>query len=739
MGMNGQGSGKTARKARIVYVIVVVVIFVLMLFNMTGQNSMRFNVGKSEMFVMNGTEEWTLCNPGMPLRKGQQYSITLDFQDTPDGALVAVCSNNRGRLTNITAVNNNRTHISFTQNENDEFVQFAVYGGANLKSVNIKSNGLLNTDAIFGAIMFLLFAVMIYQMRFSDLGSRGEYKTAFLLVLLGLSASASSFMEYGSEHLHDIHFHLVRIDSIAQGLLNGQFPVRNYGFMNSGYGSATGILYPDLFLYIPAALKLLGVSTSCAYTSFLAIINIAAAFAAYYSVKTITKSSYAAWIAAVIYTFCSWRMENVMLRAAIGEALGMVFFPIIIAGMYHVLKGDKKKWYILAIGMTGMVNSHILSLFVAAVLCVVLCCVFFKDAVKKDALKAFSKAAAVTILLSVWFVVPFLDMLSEDLSMLSSESGFLDPSYQIIPSQLFNVFNLGMGGTDNVPIGGQMGKSLGVGITVMLFASAAYFIFRKNKKMENEGFMAVLFFAGLMTVWMATTYFPWTALYKITIIKKLVGSIQFSWRFLSVACSIICITGAAATAYFFKNSRYEKEVFVLLLSVSLLSAALYTGSYLSYTQTQQKNTEYNWSQEDYSYTNTNAAGYRANLYESDEFDVISAEKKGLEINMEVEPKVISEGTVRVPLSYYPGFSVRDANGNELEYVKSYNNVLAVVLPAGYSGAVEIRYTGNPAWRISDIISLLSIIGLAVYLIFRKKNKASGRKRKSAKAVETETY
>ena len=51
---------------------------------------------------------------------------------------------------------------------------------------------------------------------------------------------------------HDTFFHLTRVRNLAQGLREGSFPVRVAGYTYRGYGAATSVFYPELFLYAPA-------------------------------------------------------------------------------------------------------------------------------------------------------------------------------------------------------------------------------------------------------------------------------------------------------------------------------------------------------------------------------------------------------------------------------------------------------------------------------------------------------
>ena len=82
---------------------------------------------------------------------------------------------------------------------------------------------------------------------------------------------------------HDMNFQLYRIEGIKDGLLSGQFPVRIHPTHANGYGYATPVLYPELFLYIPAVFRLMGMSVVGSFQLFLLLINTATAFIMYLS------------------------------------------------------------------------------------------------------------------------------------------------------------------------------------------------------------------------------------------------------------------------------------------------------------------------------------------------------------------------------------------------------------------------------------------------------------------------
>ncbi|MFQ9291063.1 MAG: hypothetical protein ACLR3O_01210 [Streptococcus sp.] len=60
-------------------------------------------------------------------------------------------------------------------------------------------------------------------------------------------------------------------------------------------------------------------------------------------------------------------MHNSYYRAAVGETLAMIFLPLVFVGVRLITFGDYKKWWILTLGMLGLVYSHVLSVLLASV------------------------------------------------------------------------------------------------------------------------------------------------------------------------------------------------------------------------------------------------------------------------------------------------------------------------------------------------------------------------------------
>ena len=128
-------------------------------------------------------------------------------------------------------------------------------------------------------------------------------------------------------------------------------------------------IYPELFLYIPALLRNLGVSLAASVRVFELLINLATASVCYFSARSALGSRRIALGATMLYTLCSYRISNMYVRATMGESLAMIFFPLLLLAVYEVLVRDEKRWPLLALSMTGIVLSHLLSALFAVVLC----------------------------------------------------------------------------------------------------------------------------------------------------------------------------------------------------------------------------------------------------------------------------------------------------------------------------------------------------------------------------------
>ena len=142
-----------------------------------------------------------------------------------------------------------------------------------------------------------------------------------------------------------------------------------------GIGLGVNYFYPFLTYYPFFVLYRLSHSVFLGYYIYQYLLTIITFLIAYYSVSNImvienkeNKKDFAGLLFATLYTFSLYRLDNIVIRFATGEFIAYAFIPLVFYGLYNILKGDYRKWYILSIGMALVAYSHLISLLLTALL-----------------------------------------------------------------------------------------------------------------------------------------------------------------------------------------------------------------------------------------------------------------------------------------------------------------------------------------------------------------------------------
>ncbi len=600
--------------------------------------------------------------------------------------------------------------------------------GAELKRLIVKGHGAIFNDRYFLALVLLFALLWLLYVKYGKHKDNIDAYMPVFLVCVALTSSYMFFTHYLSFG-HDTLFHLERIEGIKEGLQAGQFPVRIQPRQINGYGYSVSLYYPDLFLYFPAILRLCGVSLVMAYQSLWVAASIATALITYYSVKGITKSRYSASAAAIIYTTCTWRIFNICIRGAMGEGLAMVFFPLFIYGVYEIIWGDKK-WWILALSATFILQSHIISTVVCAIFGIIIFAVFARRLTKDRRWEALLKAFGIILLLNAWFLLAFVTTYCGfDINStfdLSKETEFPDQS--VLPAQLFNMLNTStaMGKPFLAGVSGSLSLSPGIGVCICLAISAAYFSFPAEKRRtKTNGFMPALFVIGIMFLVMSTSLFPWRWLANnIGALNALGNIIQFPWRFLAIASAIICVVGAWVIGM---HRNGKAMVFLVIVSMFCALSVVITGSAALSKGMDLKKGTYPLKEDNvfvsYDYIpaalDTNAS-FDCNEYKtsSGSFGVKEYKKSGTNISVELSKAPGSnDAWIEVPLIYYWGYKATDGAGQKLNVVQGDNGLVKIMLKPD-SGSVRLKYSGTWFYRLGDIITLMTLLGLLAVIIIK---------------------
>lgn len=606
--------------------------------------------------------------------------------------------------------------------------------------------------ALFAAIDWLLLVVTrrvalpwrTLQARYSALAILGLVAVACLPLGLG-------YITYG----HDLTVHLTRIEGLKAGLLAGQFPVRMNPDIVSGKGYPFSLMYADLLLYPAAILRILGFSLQTVYKLYLAGITLATALVTRYVLRRMFNNETVALAGTALYLLAPYRLTNVYVRASVGEYSAMVFLPLVIYGLwriyrqYNAEKAEPWCWVSLAIGFTGLLQTHLLTSVMTGFLTAIFCIVYAKRTFRRPVLLSLCKAAGVAVVWNLWFLVPLAQYMIQGVCHIA---GRYDASYlqdsAVMLGQMFMLFGKGTGTAQSIALGmdGEMslalGTALGLGVLALAAALMDPAVRESNRPAMRISVWALAF--GALCVWMASDLFPWYDVFLsdnplVKAFSSLLGKLQFAWRFLSPASLLLTFCAAGALALFWNKRReLARQMAVVLVLLTLIPAgylmydsctnsAVITymslgsiGADRSIKEEQLAGGEY--LPYDLSDELSPAQFNDTNFYFDEGVEAESYYRGQLSVSFTATNTNDGESTVVVPLFAYPGYEITDTAGTAR--LSRQDGYLTVVLPAGYSGTVTVRWAGFWFWRVADVISLAGIAATVVFRLRRRRPAAT---------------
>lgn len=691
-----------------------------------------------------------LTTPPLELDKGV-YQILINYNTDREGNTVQVSSEELNSLEFHCppvelnpALHSTTLTLDISRHADDVTISssFQGEGYLSITGVSIHETSSHYKKNLFYAVVLCAFFALIYKFSQSELKTKRVMLALTGIFLVSCYPLYSDYLVVG----HDIPFHLLRIEGIKTGLSQGVFPVRIHPVWAKDYGYAVGVFYGDAALYFPAFLRLLGFSIQTAYKYFVAAINLGTILIAYFSFRRMFKSSNIGVVGALAYSLSLYRLADVYTRASVGEYTAMMFLPLVFLGFYLIFQETKKgNWWkhsiVVALGLTGLIQSHILSCEMVLVFIILICIISIRKVCKKYTFASLATGAGLTALMNIGFLVPLLDMYQSDL-YINSENwvGSSDGTIQsagMFPLQLFSLFQQNYGGSFDVS-GGVVGEvSFNVGILLIIgFFAFAYLLLCHTKECKGDKNFrpaVICFLFGGLTLWMSSCYFPWDAIASSNdLLNKLVVSLEFPWRFLSLACvflTFVCCFAYQQLAKVISTNAYSAVVAacVALLAINCgwyFYDYYYNGEPYRVYETHQLNSMQMYSY-DYLPAETSPENIIVNQIIPQGVTMDSYQKIGTKILCHVVAED-NGGTIDFPLNYYKYYQCQDIDtGASLEVASGYNGMVQVTFPAGYSGNVQVSWEDPTLWTISQIISVLILVlslALPVYQAVRKRGK-----------------
>lgn len=619
----------------------------------------------------------------------------------------------------------------FTLSKDAKQLQIRVnYGGTGdvkIQSLEIEPHTRFYTDTYFIIVVFMLVNGLGCLYLKKGRGYLTQEKIIDYSIILGVALLATSpMMQTYLYNGDDLCYHLARLEGLKDGILDGQIPVNILpdGLRGNGYLNA---MYPYLFLYIGAFLRICRVSLALSYKVIVFCANLGSAFCAYVAMKSMTKSRRSVILAVVLYTLMPYRFTNIFSRGDLGETLALVFWPLVIAGLYHVVMGDRKKWYFLVIGFTGALQSHILSAAFVAAFCVVTALLYCGRILRERRYQEIGKAAGLSLLLNAWYLAPFLyyyfgENIAKDVLRWS---GYFEQS--INPSNLTQ--SLSLYNKQYFSLGMALFGCIGIGVIYLLYE-------RRGRMTQQEGFLLYLLVFGSVLTFMITGYFPNRVLMENGVFENIATMLQFPWRFLGPASACFVFVGAIGISRSEIIKPYRNYVFTLLVGLNLLVIVSMPtdNNHMPYDNAQAVASKGHESKlitnigifypHEWRLDGASDDKLTTSVVVSDMNHVMvrDYQKKGTKAAV-VYTADSSECYIELPILSYRGYRASDENGDAVEIGRGVGARMRFMVQGdGMEHRIYVRYGPVAGFVIANLVSAMTIAGCIWYMFRKRKDK-----------------
>ena len=572
------------------------------------------------------------------------------------------------------------------------------------------------------------------------LTNRRENAVIIIMLLIIVFIASLPAFRNGVYNGFDLWFHMGRIESIATELSNGQFPVRyeTESWYGNGYISTT--MYGNILLYIPAILHQLGLATYKCYNIYVILTNLVGTCIAMYSFTRIFRDKRWGLIATEAYMLAGYYISNIYVRAALGEYTATIFIPLVVYGLYRILyentdKGIVAKTIPLVLGVTGLIQTHILTTYMVAMMTLVFLLVFIKDTWKH--IKELVISLLMIITLNAFFLVPFLDSyLSYEFRAEQTSVGTNIQKYGLYLDQILGLFPEGHGGRTEWSSQGEESGRIGIVMVIflllMLFLVIASKRYITDEKRESFKRISCIFGIGILAAWLSSAFFPWDIFSGDNFISNIMRGVQYPSRYMVIQTIAWTICGTYALKILCEQFKEKKEqIFSISLIFMFFVLAIIQNGIFMYTLSCRN------------LTVQTIEGHEMiadDLYLLNGIDVDNVESTphvlrgndcyiedlgydGLTRKIYVENNSSKSATVLIPVFCYKYIDAYTSSGEEYELSQTQNYQYQLDVEAGFSDTLEIEFNEPITWRMSEAVSLVSII-LLVILFVRGNKKYS---------------
>lgn len=346
---------------------------------------------------------------------------------------------------------------------------------------------------------------------------------------------------------------------------------------------------------------------------------------------------------------------------------------------------------------------------------------------------ALAKAAVLTLLVNMAFILPFLDSMQMNIRVNNEPVNQIQVHGTYL-QQVFSGFQVSLGDSRR-GMNNEMPLSLGIALVLGIIIFLVCYGIRNERQMEKSseikvGNICMIF--TIASIILSLRFFPWDSLENLNMsLAKVLCIVQFPWRYLSMAtifAAIVTIIGL----YAIKELKGVRSMQLLgggLCLLTLLTYSLFMAIY-----TNGINIERVYGDADvikavsggeYIIDDTIEGNLRwRKVFTEENFVTVSNyQYKGGVTTFDCINTSETEIAVEIPLMNYDNYHARDIeSGNAFRIMNGTDNRVCIMVPPDFEGSIRVTYEFPILWKIAYSISAISVflIVVAVVVDGRKK-------------------
>ncbi|GEM_PF-2729249 len=511
----------------------------------------------------------------------------------------------------------------------------------------------------------------------------------------------------GIYYSHDGPVHIARLAQFSKALGEKQIPVRWLDNWNFGLGYPAFVYVYSLPYYIGASLTIFNLDFQTIFKLLMYLSLVGSGFTFYFFAKKISSKP-AALVGAIFYIAAPYRFADIFERGALGEAIALIFIPLLFLVPSNLIKNPKGNFMLGTIITFLLITTHALTFMIFLPVAAIYSIFLFKKNIKNYIL--LSATVFFGFLLSSFQWMP---MIFEQKYVDLEKTYFgLFERHLITINQLLRIPKAGI----NIGTAIQLGTAQIVIVIMALTILIRNFLKKKKLAPIPMFFLTITVLAAFLTTNLSKPIWEF--------IKPL-QTLLFPWRFLTLT------TFSCAILTCFIVGSIKNKIFLGILSTGLIFLAIFPSRhYLKPKHLGDFNNQYYYYFQDPEKLDNYflPKGLVANLdkLQLPKASIIKGDgqvsgfiKQNTEIKLQAN--LNTDSKIQFHTIYFPGWKF-SLDGKDSPVITNYPGLEGLIIadvPKGVH-SLSLEFKETPLRKMANLLSLMGVV-LLIFISFSAYN------------------